>query len=1509
MQADDWFRLSGRSNGPGLTHELHHPADCGVGALVDLRNRPSHGLLRDALEMLRNLDHRGARGAEENTGDGAGVLIQTPDAFLRRELPPLRDVDDYAVGQLFLPRSEDDQQLFVALVERVADANGFDVIAWRRVPTVNDALGETALDAEPSVQQVFLRPRAACADTEFDRRLYLLRRRIERAATELANSDDFYVCSLDRRTIVYKGLLTNDQLARYYPDLTHPDVRSALAVVHARFSTNTLGSWPLAHPYRWIVHNGEINTLQGNLNWMRAREPDLAHPDFGDEIDDLTPIVDPGQSDTANLDHVLELLMHSGRSLPHALRMLMPEAWRQDPAIEDARRDWYAYHAMLTEPWEGPALVAGSDGERVVAALDRNGFRPCRFLVTRDDRLALASEAGTLDVDPSHVVETGRLGPGQMLVADPTRGRLLRDDEVMAELIGDRYGRWVPANRVRLDESQPISNGRNGHRGLSLDPASLLAEQRAFGYSAESLDRLLGPMGKDGKDPVGSMGDDAPPAPLAQLAKALFHYFQQSFAQVSNPAIDYVREAGVTSLATFLGPRGNLLDESPDDARRLELDSPVLPEADLQQLASMDVTGLRAHTLEMTFAPDDSLETALDELFQGAADAIAEGRTLLVLSDRDVNAQRAPIPSLLATSGLHHHLIRRGLRSRVGLIVDSGEAHLVHHICALVGYGADAVCPYLAYESLRQSGEDRVERYVDALEDGVLKVMSKMGISDLESYKGAQIFDAVGLDAEFIHRYFTGTVSQVGGVGLAEIEADVKARHRAAFAPDRDPTRALDSGGDYYWRRDGEAHAWNPSTVGALQWAARSGHQEAYRRFAELCHDHDREHSIRGRLAFQTDDTKAVPVDEVEPVASVARRFFGSSMSFGALSREAHETLAIAMNRLGGVACSGEGGEQPERFGTDGECRNKQVASGRFGVTLHYLSNAHEIEIKMAQGSKPGEGGQLPGHKITDDIGRVRHTTPGVELISPPPHHDIYSIEDLAQLIHDLKCANPDAEVHVKLVARVGVGTIAAGVAKARADGILISGDSGGTGASAKTSIKHAGLPWELGLAETQQVLLEQRLRSRVRLRVDGGLKTGRDVAIASLLGAEAFGFGTAPLVALGCVMLRKCHCNTCSVGIATQDPELRARFAGDPDHVVNYLTGVAQEVRETMATLGVRSMDELVGRVDRLTAHSSEDGMDLGPLLHRPDSVDAPRKTRAQNHKLDAKRDHELIVQAHPALERGEPVEVEMPITNQDRTFGTLLSSRVAQRWGADGLPEEAITVHLFGTAGQSFGAFGAPGVTLRLNGQANDYVGKGLAGGKLVIHPPTDAGYRPETSVILGNVALYGATSGELYARGLAGERFAVRNSGAFAVVEGLGQHGCEYMTGGAIVVLGSVGQNFAAGMSGGEAYLLCPDDPLDLERRVNRERVRMEAIDDPRDRQLLHRLVENHWAYTGSSTAARLLTFEQLAERFVKVMPTAYADVVEAERQKGRDIRPTFPTRAIEPSGDGVLVGGGK
>ncbi|MFB6286179.1 MAG: glutamate synthase large subunit [Candidatus Bipolaricaulia bacterium] len=1492
-----------------LHRGLRPHAHCGVGALVDLSGRATHGLVEDALRMLGNLDHRGARGAEDNTGDGAGMLIRTPDAFLRREIPPLAEVDAYAVGQLFLPRSQPHQAPFSALVERMADEDGFDVLAWRRVPTRNDRLGATALGSEPSVQQVFLRPRGPCSNSEFDRRLYVLRRRIERAAAPLTHSEAFYVCSLDRQTIVYKGLLTNDQLADYYPDLSDPDVRSSLAVVHARFSTNTLGSWPLAHPYRRIVHNGEINTLQGNLNWMRAREVELAHPDFGDDLEELKPIVDASQSDTANLDHVLELLVHSGRSLPHALRMLMPEAWRHDPAMDAARRDWYAYHATLAEPWDGPALVAGTDGQRVVAALDRNGFRPCRYAVTHDDRLALASEAGTLDLEPAEIAETGRLGPGQMLVADPTRGRLLRDEEIMAELAHERYGRWVRQNRVRLDDTWPRSEGCNGHAATSSSSASLTAPQLAFGYSLESLERLLEPMSVDGKDPVGSMGDDAPPAPLSQSPKSLFHYLKQSFAQVSNPPIDYVREAAVTSLATFLGPRGNLLTESPADARRLELDSPVLREADRERLASLNADGLRARTLETTFDPANSMEAGLDELMRSGERAIADGHTILILSDRAVGAQRAPIPSLLAASGLHHHLIRRGLRSRVGLVVDSGEPHLVHHLCALVGYGADAVCPYLAYASLGEQRDDLVEPYIHALEDGLLKVMSKMGISDLESYKGAQIFDAVGLDADLVERFFTGTISQLGGVGLADIEADVKARHHAAFAPDRDPTQWLASGGDYYWRRDGEAHAWNPSTVGALQWAARSGRPDAYRRFAELAHDHDRRHTLRGRVDVSAADAAPISLDEVESVASIARRFFSSSMSFGALSQEAHETLAMAMNRLGGVAGSGEGGEGTERFGTDRECLNKQVASGRFGVTLPYLANAHQIEIKMAQGSKPGEGGQLPGHKITEDIGRVRHTTPGVELISPPPHHDIYSIEDLAQLIHDLKCANPEAEVHVKLVARVGVGTIAAGVAKARADGILISGDSGGTGASAKTSIKHAGLPWELGLAEAQQVLLEQRLRSRVRLRVDGGLKTGRDVAVAAMLGAEAFGFGTAPLVALGCIMLRKCHCNTCSVGIATQDPQLRARFAGDPEHVVRYLSGVAQEVRETMASLGFRTVDEMVGRVDKLHPRSSADGLDMAPLLHRPESADAPKATRSQTHKLDAKRDHELIERAQPALERAEPVAIELPITNRDRTFGTLLSSRVAKRWGELGLPEDTVSVELNGTAGQSFGAFLAPGMTLRLTGQANDYVGKGLAGGKLVIHPPRDAGYQPEASVTLGNVALYGATAGELYARGQAGERFAVRNSGVFAVIEGLGQHGCEYMTGGAVVVLGPVGTNFAAGMSGGEAYLLCPDDARELESRINTARVRIEAIADPRDQQLLHRLVENHWAHTGSDVAARLLRHDRPSDRFVKVMPQAYAEVVQAERQKGHDIRPDLPTRAIQATEPEALVEGGQ
>ena len=1482
-------------------------AHCGVGAVVALDGTARHCIVEDGFRLLDNLDHRGARGAEENTGDGAGMLLQQPHRFLARQVEGLPEPDGYGVGQVFLPREHDRRRRLRALIEEITEREGLRLLAWRDVPTDNSGLGATALASEPVSEQFFVAPGRRLTLEALDAALYVLRCQIQNAARAAdllgEGSSLFYICSLHRRRLVYKGLLTCAQLRSYYPDLSDPDFESALVLVHSRFSTNTLGAWELAHPYRTLVHNGEFNTLRGNVNWMRAREADLAHPRFGEAIERVKPVLAvSGQSDSADFDHVLELLVESGRSLPHALRMLVPEAWNRDPLMNPERRAFYEYYSTLMEPWDGPALVVATDGDAVGAILDRNGLRPCRYCRTRDGRLILASETGTLETAFEDIVEQGRLRPGQMFLADTRSARVVPEDEVFGELTGAApYAEWLERHRrvlsTRIDDS-------------AADPepppeAELLRLQHSFGYTMEALRVLLRPMAAEGKDPLGAMGDDAPPAALSAQHKPLFNYFLQQFAQVSNPPLDYIRESLVTALESHLGRQRNLLDETPEHCRQLFLASPVLSDAGFQALRTLTGPGLTPASVDATLAPGSGLQPALERLREAAAEAVGAGHELLILDDRAAGPARVAIPALLAVAAVHHALVRRGLRSRTGLVVASGHATQVHHFCTLIGYGADAVYPWLAYRSvdamardggLGEAAEAR-ERYRAAVDDGILKVMSKMGISTLESYKGAQIFETVGLATELVDEYFPGTAAHIPGLDIAGIEHEAEATHREAYAEAPAASLPLPPGGDFYWRRDGEAHQWNPLTIGQLQHAARCNEAGSYRRFARAVNEQDeRLQTLRGLLEPVPDaGGPPVPLEEVEPAAAILRRFSTGSMSFGALSREAHEAMAVAMNRIGGKAGSGEGGEQVERFGTEAENSMKQVASGRFGVTAHYLASARQIEIKMAQGSKPGEGGELPGGKVGPEIAEVRFTVPGVGLISPPPHHDIYSIEDLAQLIHDLKCANPDAEVHVKLVSKANIGTIAAGVAKGRADAILISGNAGGTGASKKTSIKQAGTPWELGLAETHQVLMANRLRSRVRLRADGGFKTGRDVVVAALLGAEEYGFGTAPMVVVGCIMLRKCHCNTCSVGVATQDPRLRARFDGRPEHIVNYLRFVAEDVRGLMAALGFRRLDDMIGRADCLrpkpVTHPRDLQLDLSALLYRQDADDTPRKVREQNHGLDGKLDHELLRQAAPALERGEPVCISARVRNRDRTVGTLLSSALAKRHGARMLPPGTIRVALEGSAGQSLGAFLAAGVSIDLAGDANDYVGKGLSGGRLAVRVPPGAGYRAADNVIIGNVALYGATAGEAYFNGRAGERFCVRNSGALAVVEGIGDHGCEYMTGGAALILGPVGRNFAAGMSGGEAFVLDPAG--ELEQRLNPEMVTTERLRGERDRAMVHRLLENHRACTGSTVAARLLDAgEQALDDFVKVIPEAYAEVVERYRQQGEDIRVPIP-----------------
>ena len=1478
---------------PSLVH-----ASCGVGAIADLDGRASHEIVELGFEALENLDHRGARGAEPNTGDGAGMLIQKPHALFAAEFPDLPAPDRYAVGQAFLPRDEACCERLCRQIECSIEHDSLKLLGWRPVPTGDADLGDGARRCEPRIRQFFVGAPEGMGTAAFDAQLYLLRRAIEAAArAEGFAHDAFYLCSLDRRRLVYKGLLTCTQLRRYFPDLSDPRLTSALALVHSRFSTNTLGAWHLAHPYRCLVHNGEINTLRGNRNWMRAREPELACVRFGADIARLLPLLDDGDSDSAALDQVLELLMESGRPLAHALRMMIPEAWSKDARMSPARRAFYAFHAMLMEPWDGPALVVASDGERIAAALDRNGLRPCRIQVTRDRLLVLGSETGLIELPANRIVFRGRLRPGQVFLADPARGGIVDQETVFAELVAPPYRQWLDRNAVRLRDAPPAAEP-------PLPPLSLAIAQHACGYTVESLQRFLEPMANSGKDPIGAMGNDAPPAALSTSPRPLFHYFSQLFAQVSNPPLDYLRESLVTSLACPLGRQRNLLDATPRHCHQVLLDSPVLSGGDLARLLALARHAIAVGRIDATCDPAMPFEQALAAIAADAEAALAEGCEILLLDDRGIGPGRMALPTLLAVAALHHHLLRRGLRARCGIVVDSGQPCRVHDFCTLLGYGADAVHPWLAYASVAAlvAGEPdpaaarrALDNYRAALEDGILKVMSKMGISTLQAYRGAQVFEALGLDDTFIDTYFTGTPCPVPGLGLAHFEQQARALHASAFAPPVPARPKLPTGGEFYWRRDGEHHQWSPQSIGLLQQAARRDDEAAYRAFAaEIDAQAEPAHALRGALDFVASPRDAIALERVESVDSLLRRFSTGSMSFGALSREAHEALAAAMTRIGGKSGSGEGGEQVERFGSERECSMKQIASGRFGVTAHYLAGARQIEIKMAQGAKPGEGGELPGEKVGEEIASVRFTTPGVGLISPPPHHDIYSIEDLAQLIHDLKCINPRAEIHVKLVAVANVGTIAAGVAKARADAILISGESGGTGAARKTSIKSAGTVWEVGLAETQQVLVANRLRSRVRLRVDGGLKTARDVAIAALLGAEEFGFGTAALVALGCVMLRKCHCNTCSVGVATQDPALRARFAGRPEHVVRYLRFVAEDLRTIMARLGFATLDDMIGQVDRLRSRRPVGGgtaLDLSRLLHRVPGVDAPRCTHAQAHGLRRHPDRRLIRAALPAIEQGLPVRLQLAVRNRDRALGTMLSGELTRRHGAAGLPPDSIVVRCIGSAGQSFGAFLAPGVRLALTGDANDYLGKGLSGGVISVTPPADAGFEAERSIIIGNVALYGATAGQGYFRGVAGERFAVRNSGAVAVVEGVGDHGCEYMTGGVVVILGEIGRNFAASMSGGEAFVL--DSGQRLRQCLNGDLVTLESLHDARDAHLLQCLLRNHRAATGSARAERLLAaWPDSARQFAKIMPIAYADVLRRQRARGLDLRAPAP-----------------
>ncbi|MFT4920969.1 MAG: glutamate synthase (ferredoxin) [Haloarculaceae archaeon] len=1499
----------------GLADPTDARANCGVGVVMDLDGGTHNWVVQDGLDLVECMEHRGTTGTEKDTGDGAGIMLQIPHEFFQDELDvELPDPEQYAVGSLFLPQDPDATAELKRLVEETLADEGLEVIAWRSVPTDNATLGQTALDSEPDVQQVFVRSADGATGTALGRQLYVGRRVVEDTVEERepAGHERFYIVSLDKDIVVYKGLLKSDQITDYYPELEDERMASTFVLVHARFSTNTLGAWHLAHPYRNIIHNGEFNTIQGNINWMRARETNLEHEAFGSDIEKITPIIDdPEQSDTASVDNALELLMQGGRDLPHALRMLIPEAWRGEANdVHGDRKDFYDYHASLVEPWDGPALVAATDGDRVGAVLDRNGLRPCRYDILEDNTLVMSSEAGALDYSESEIKERGRLQPGQCFLADPEEGRVVPDEEVFDDISDEKYGEWVDEEQVSLGD---ISQDDDNLPQQRVD--TLRSHQAMYGYTYDEVDHLLEPMAEKGKDPVGSMGDDTPLSVLSQFNRPLFTYFKQLFAQVSNPPLDYIREELVTSLETRLGPQRNLLGETQEHARQVVLDSPILTDQEMADLKTLSTNGMSTAVVDITYDPDEhDLESAV-EAVREEADAVARDNDIVVLSDRSGGPDEVPIPSLLAVGGVHHHLVRNGLRNHVGLVLESGDPRAVHHFATLIGYGIGAVNPYLAFQTIEDlvAGPDgadpsiAIDAYINAIEDGLLKTMAKMGISTVESYQGAQIFEAVGLSSEFVAEYFEGTENRTEGIGSDEIESDLERRHEVAWS---DEDSEIERVGEYENRSGGIFHSWNPDTVGKLQQAVRTGDYEQYTEFAELINDQNEQlHTLRGLLEFDDEGRESVPIEEVEPIEEIVTRFETAAMSLGSLSPEMHENNAIAMNRIGATANTGEGGEPPERFNTEKACKTKQVASGRFGVTSTYLSEAEEIQIKMAQGSKPGEGGHLPGKKVNEMIAHVRYATPGVGLISPPPLHDIYSIEDLKQLIHDLKAANPEADINVKLVAEAGVGIIAAGVAKANADKVHISGDSGGTGASPKTSIKNAGVPWELGIAEANQMLVSTGLRDRIRVSTDGGLKTGHDVAVAALLGAESYAFGTASMVTSGCVMARQCHENTCPVGVATQNEKLRDRFPGQPQHVINYMTFMAQELREIMAELGFRTVDEMIGQVDALrqredVTQEKARKLDLSAVLAEPESeydVDG-YKTEPQTHEVDQQLDWDLIDEAEDAIENGEPVTMDVDISNVDRAVGATLSSRISRKYGVEGLPDDTITIRFEGSAGQSFSAFVQDGVTMDLVGTANDYVGKGLSGGKLVVRTPRDAGYAADENIVIGNVALYGATQGEAYINGVAGERFAVRNSGVKGVVEGVGDHGCEYMTGGSIVVLGETGKNFAAGMSGGVAYVYDPDDAF--RERANTGMVTLFSGLENKDRQMITRLVENHAAYTDSDRAQELLDdWDEEIENFTKVMPDAYAEVI-ADRERD-DVRHELPEAAEGVSGIGETV----
>lgn len=1494
---------------------------CGIGAVVNVSGRRDHSILDYGKQILLNLHHRGAAGADETTGDGAGILFQIPHEFFadhcRRQAIPLPQPLQYGVGMVFGSKDTELREQCDTMLETAIGHYGMKVLGWRDVPCSADCLGPIALEAEPSIRQVFV-DGAGFEDEHLERRLYMARKRAERrVSAKLGDrADDFYVTSLSCRTICYKGMFMDWQLFAYYPDLSDERVKSALAVVHQRYSTNTFPNWRLAQPFRCIAHNGEINTLSGNRSSMRARETKMASELFGAGISDLLPVLSPEASDSACFDSTLELLVRAGRSMPHAMMMMIPEAFGAKYHISTAKRAFYEYHSSMMEPWDGPAAMVFTDGRIIGGTLDRNGLRPCRYLVTTDGLAILASEAGVVEFPPEKIRQKGRLRPGHMFLVDTIEGRQISDNEIKSKVARRKhYGRWLDENRIEL-------------RGLfdapklvRTDPETIAQRMRLFGYTSEELRMVLTPMAIDGQEAVGSMGNDTPLAVLSDRPKLLFNYFKQLFAQVTNPPIDPLREGLVMSLMMFTGRKPNILQESPQHCRQLKLPHPVLTDEDLDRLRTVRRDDFKVATIQAVFEPDatnpgDSLRRGVDALAGAAEEAVRDGACLIIVSDRDSSRAKAPIPSLLATAAVHRHLLNQGLRSETGLIVESGEPREVMHFCLLCGYGANGINPYLVFESLdelhRQGdlpGEldatQIADNYIAAIKKGILKTMSKMGISTLRSYHGAQLFEAIGLNHSFVEEYLTGTSSRIGGIGLEEVAKEAIARHDSAYAERPNGSLDLEFGGEYHFRQTGEHHLWNPTTVSRLQHAVTNNDSAAYAEYAKAVNDQSRRLcTLRGLFEFVKG--KAIPPEEVEPACEIVRRFCTGAMSHGSISKEAHETMAIAMNRLGGMSNTGEGGEDPLRYTVDanGDSRNsaiKQVASARFGVTIDYLAHAKELQIKMAQGAKPGEGGQLPGHKVTEEIAALRYSTPGVTLISPPPHHDIYSIEDLAQLIYDLKCSNPGVKVSVKLVAEVGVGTIAAGVAKGNADEVLISGHDGGTGASPLSSIKHTGCPWELGLAETQQVLLMNGLRDRIRLQADGQMKTGRDVVVAALLGAEQFGFGTAALVTLGCTLLRKCHQGACPFGIGTQDPELRERFAGKPEYIERFMHFVAEEARQIMAELGFRKFEDMVGRVDKLSTRRAIDhwkakGLDFSAILRRPQLTrgQALRQVNAQPCKTDDNLDWQILDKAKPALENQERTVIEVPIHNTDRTAGAILSNHIVRKYGPKGLPDGTLEVVFRGSAGQSFGAFLAPGVTLKLIGESNDYLGKSLSGGRIVVKTPEESPFAAHENIIAGNTLLYGATFGEVFVNGMTGERFAVRNSGATAVVEGVGDHGCEYMTGGVVAVLGQTGCNFAAGMSGGIAYVL--DEMQLFDTLCNLDLVDLENVWRQGDKDLLRDLIERHFEWTQSNRARHILdTWPDTVGKFVKVVPIDYRKALE--RMRAAEQRGTETTPATE------------